>query len=202
MLAESGYNGEKVVLINTHEIASIGALGDVTANNLRKLGMNIEIADSDWGTLVARRAKKDPPAQGGWNIFHTTSGGASVHSPVTNFTIDSGCGRSNWFGWPCDEPTEALRREYLLAPDDTARRAALVALSSTPVGGAADHPDRAIRHALRRAQQCARHPALDPDRILEHRQGLAPNRLTLRGPSRRGAGRSRRGASGFRGRGR
>jgi peptide/nickel transport system substrate-binding protein len=128
LLEEAGYKGEKIVLINTHEIASIGALGDVTANNLRKLGMNVEIADSDWGTLVARRAKKDPPGQGGWNIFHTTSGGASVHSPVTNFTIDSGCGRSNWFGWPCDEPTEALRREYLLAPDDTARRAALVAL--------------------------------------------------------------------------
>jgi peptide/nickel transport system substrate-binding protein len=128
LLAEAGYKGEKVVLINTHEIVSIGALGDVTANNLRKLGMNIEIADSDWGTLVARRAKKDPPGQGGWNIFHTTSGGASVHSPVTNFTIDSGCARSNWFGWPCDEPTEALRREYLLAPDDTARQAALVAL--------------------------------------------------------------------------
>ena len=38
LLKESGYNGEKVVLINTHEIASIGALGDVTANNLKKLG--------------------------------------------------------------------------------------------------------------------------------------------------------------------
>src|SRR5438128_6660957 len=96
LLAEAGYRGEKVVLINTHEIASIGALGDVTANNLRKLGMNVEIADSDWGTLVARRARKDPPGQGGWNIFHTTSGGASVHSPVTNFTIDCGGGTTNW----------------------------------------------------------------------------------------------------------
>ena len=128
LLAEAGYKGEKVTLINTHEIASIGALGDVTANNLKKLGINVEIADSDWGTLVARRAKKEPPAQGGWNIFHTTSGGASVYSPVTNFTIDSGCGRTNWFGWPCDEPSEALRRDYLRAPDETARRAALVAL--------------------------------------------------------------------------
>jgi peptide/nickel transport system substrate-binding protein len=128
LLAESGYKGEKVTLINTHEIASIGALGDVTANNLKKLGINVEIADSDWGTLVARRAKKDPPDKGGWNIFHTTSGGASVYSPMTNFTIDSGCGHANWFGWPCDEPTEALRRAYLVAPDETARRAALVAL--------------------------------------------------------------------------
>jgi peptide/nickel transport system substrate-binding protein len=128
LLAESGYKGEKVTLINTHEIASIGALGDVTANNLKKLGINVEIADSDWGTLVARRAKKDPPDKGGWNLFHTTSGGQSVYSPVTNFTIDSGCGRTNWFGWPCDEQSEALRRDYLRAPDQTARRAALVAL--------------------------------------------------------------------------
>jgi peptide/nickel transport system substrate-binding protein len=128
LLAEAGYKGEKVVLINTHEIASIGALGDVTANNLRKLGVNVEIAESDWGTLVSRRAKKDPPDQGGWNLFHTTSGGASVHSPVTNFTIDSGCARSNWFGWPCDDVSEKLRATYVTAPDETARRAALVAL--------------------------------------------------------------------------
>jgi peptide/nickel transport system substrate-binding protein len=128
LLKEAGYNGEKVTLINTHEIASIGALGDVTANNLKKLGINVEIADSDWGSLVARRAKKEAPDKGGWNLFHTTSGGASVYSPVTNFTIDSGCGRTNWFGWPCDEQSEALRRDYLRAPDETARRAALVAL--------------------------------------------------------------------------
>jgi peptide/nickel transport system substrate-binding protein len=128
LLKEAGYNGEKVVLIATHEIASIGALGDVTANNLRKIGMNVETADSDWGTLVARRAKKEPPAQGGWNVFHTTSGGVSVHNPVTNFTVDSGCGRTNWFGWPCDEQAEKLRFGYMTAPDDAARKAALVAL--------------------------------------------------------------------------
>ena len=128
MLKEAGYNGEKVVLINTHEIASIGALGDVTAANLQKLGMNVEIVDSDWGTLVARRAKKDPPEKGGWNLFHTTSNGSSVHSPVTNFTIDSGCGGKNWFGWPCDEEVEKLRVAYVTAPDDGTRRAALEAL--------------------------------------------------------------------------
>ena len=116
------------MLINTHEIASIGALGDVTAENLKKIGINLEIADSDWGTLVARRAKKDPPGQGGWNIFHTTSNGASVHSPLTNFTINSGCGRTNWFGWPCDEETEKLRAAYATAPDERARKEVLTAL--------------------------------------------------------------------------
>jgi peptide/nickel transport system substrate-binding protein len=128
LLKESGYNGEKVILINTHEIAGIGALGDVTANNLKKLGVNVEVVDTDWGTMVARRAKKDPPDQGGWNIFHTTSGGPSVYSPPTNFTIDSDCSRTNWFGWPCDREVEKLRAAYMTAPDESARREALVAL--------------------------------------------------------------------------
>src|SRR5258707_15733299 len=48
LLAESGYKGEKGTLINTHEIPSIGALGDVTAKNLRQLGANVENADTRW----------------------------------------------------------------------------------------------------------------------------------------------------------
>jgi len=51
-------------LIATEEIQSIAALGEVTADNLRKIGANVEVAVSDWGTMVARRAKKDPPEQG------------------------------------------------------------------------------------------------------------------------------------------
>ena len=56
LLAEAGYQGEKIVLLNTHEITSIGALGDVTTSNLRKIGINVEVAESDWGTMVSRRA--------------------------------------------------------------------------------------------------------------------------------------------------
>jgi peptide/nickel transport system substrate-binding protein len=128
LFQETGYNGEKITLISTHEIAGIGALGDVTAANLRKIGLNVDVAETDWGTMVARRARKDPPGQGGWNIFHTTVGGAGFYNPVTNFTIDSGCDGKNWFGWPCDEETQKLRRAYVDAPDDEARRVALVAL--------------------------------------------------------------------------
>jgi len=65
------------------EIPSIAALGDVTADNLRKTAVNVELAVSDWGTMVARRAKRHPPGQGGWNIFHTTVGGTLMSSPVT-----------------------------------------------------------------------------------------------------------------------
>jgi peptide/nickel transport system substrate-binding protein len=130
LLAESGYKGEKIVLIGTGEIQSIAALGEVTADDLRKIGANIEVAVSDWGTMVARRAKQDPPGQGGWNIFHTTVGGTNMSSPLTNFAINSSCDRDNWFGWPCDAKTEELRTAYIRAADEGPSRAALEALHS------------------------------------------------------------------------
>jgi peptide/nickel transport system substrate-binding protein len=37
----------------------------VTADLLKKLGLNVEIAASDWGNLVIRRASKKPVAEGG-----------------------------------------------------------------------------------------------------------------------------------------
>jgi len=81
-----------------------------------------------WGTMVARRAKKDPPGQGGWNLFHTTVGGAGMSSPLTNFAINSSCAGDNWFGWPCDPKTEELRSAYIRAAEEGPSRAALEAL--------------------------------------------------------------------------
>jgi peptide/nickel transport system substrate-binding protein len=130
LLAEAGYKGEKIVMLTTTEIPSISALGDVTADNLRKIGVNVDIAVSDWGTMLARRAKKDPPGQGGWNLFHTTVGGTTMFSPPANFTINSSCDGKNWFGWPCDTKTEELRMAYIHAADEGegADKAALEAL--------------------------------------------------------------------------
>jgi peptide/nickel transport system substrate-binding protein len=115
-------------MLTTEEIPGISALGEVTADNLRKIGVNVEIATSDWGAMVVRRAKKDPPGQGGWNLFHTTVGGTTMFSPLTNFTINSNCDRKNWFGWPCDAKTEELRMAYVNAADKSAQQAALDAL--------------------------------------------------------------------------
>jgi len=128
LLAEAGYKGEPVVMIATREIPSIGALGDVTAGNLKAIGVNVEIRESDWGTMLARRAKKDPPSAGGWNLFHTNLTSGTMYDPLTDFALTTSCDRSGWFGWPCDEQAEALRRDYVRAPDESARGATLEAL--------------------------------------------------------------------------
>ena len=128
LLAEADYKGEKIILISTSEIPKIGALADITADNLRKIGANVDLLVSDWGTMQARLAKKDPPGQGGWNLFTTTFAGYVLVSPLSNNPVNSGCGGDNWFGWPCDAKTEELRGNYIRSADETARGAELAAL--------------------------------------------------------------------------
>ena len=41
------------------------------SNMLVKSGMNVDVISTDWGSVVTRRANRNPPDQGGWNIFLT-----------------------------------------------------------------------------------------------------------------------------------
>jgi len=52
----------------------------VTAANLKKIGINVDLQIMDWGSVISRRSKKESPEQGGWNIFHTTAAGPSTRA--------------------------------------------------------------------------------------------------------------------------
>ena len=101
LVAESGYKGEKIVLMAPSDQPSLVAPSQVTRELFVKLGLNVDYQVMDWGTLVARRAKQDPPAQGGWNVFHTTWAGLATSNPGSSFPL-RGNGRKGWFGWPTD----------------------------------------------------------------------------------------------------
>src|SRR5262249_24973749 len=73
-----------------------------------------EIADEETYTLsddehavlvVARRAQKTPPLQGGWNMFHNYSAGVGTTSPATMRYLRT-TGDDAWFGWPKSEQVE------------------------------------------------------------------------------------------------
>ncbi len=128
LLAESGYNGEKVVLLSSHDLDYIGALIDVAAYNLRELGINLDVAESDWGTLMTRRTNKNAPTSGGWNLFVTTTPGSSLFSPLINPVTDQTCGGGNYVGWPCDAKSEELRAAYIRADDPAKQRSLLEAI--------------------------------------------------------------------------
>ena len=74
---------------------------------MREAGLNVDAQSMDWGAVVSRRAKKEPPAQGGWNIFVTTSGGVGSANPVLHTWIGAACDKG-LFGWPCDQEIEKL----------------------------------------------------------------------------------------------
>jgi peptide/nickel transport system substrate-binding protein len=120
-LADAGYKGEKVVLMAASDQAAQFAECAVMLDVLKKLGMNVDFAVMDWGTLVQRRASKAPPDKGGWNMFITGWSGLDMTTPITNQTLRSN-GEKAWFGWPDLPPVQTLIDAWLEAPDLDAQK--------------------------------------------------------------------------------
>jgi peptide/nickel transport system substrate-binding protein len=106
LLAASGYAGEPVSCLVAQDQPFLKAMGEVTADLLKRLGMTVDFVATDWGTVVARRAQKTPPGQGGWHMFHTWHSGAAGFSPAANIGIRAN-GDQAWFGWPKSDAVEA-----------------------------------------------------------------------------------------------
>ncbi|MCK1514460.1 ABC transporter substrate-binding protein [Bradyrhizobium sp. 190] len=109
LLAESGYSGQPVTCVVAQDQPITKAQGDVTADLLKQIGMNVDFVATDWGTVGSRRAQKTPPGQGGWGMFHTWHAGADCINPAAYNAI-RGTGDKAWFGWPT---SEAVEREVL-----------------------------------------------------------------------------------------
>jgi peptide/nickel transport system substrate-binding protein len=116
LVAESGYKGEPVLLMSPSDQPQLTAMCQVVDAMYKSVGINSQYTSMDWGTLVSRRAKHEPPDQGGWNSFCTTWGGLSVSNPGAHYPL-RGNGKDGWFGWPVDPEMEALREKWFEAPD-------------------------------------------------------------------------------------
>jgi peptide/nickel transport system substrate-binding protein len=114
LFKEAGYNGEPIVILATTDHNTITPATQVLIQAMRDAGLNVDAQAMDWGTTVTRRAKKEPPAQGGWNIFVTTTGGMSSSHPVLHTWIGAACDKG-LFGWPCSEKIESLRSDFAFA---------------------------------------------------------------------------------------
>ena len=82
MIKEAGYHDQKAVIINPTDFATIGPLGDITYDMFKKIGINAELQATDWGSVVQRRATKEPVEKGGWSVFHTWFTGGFILNPV------------------------------------------------------------------------------------------------------------------------
>ena len=111
LLKESGYDGAPVVMMQATDLLSANQLPPVGKQALEKVGFKVDLQALDWQTVVSRRAKKDAPDKGGWNIFYTTTVTVDADNPASNSFASGACEKA-WFGWPCDPEMEKLRAAF------------------------------------------------------------------------------------------
>ena len=111
LLEEAGYDGTPVVLMHSTNVPVLTNLAPVAKDLLEAVGFNVDMQSMDWSTLVARRSKKDAPADGGWNAFATAWDAGDLFNPLAMAFLNSGCDKA-LFGWPCDENIEKLRDDF------------------------------------------------------------------------------------------
>jgi peptide/nickel transport system substrate-binding protein len=115
-LVEAGYHGETVVVLLAADNPISSAPTEICIDLLKKIGMNVDVQSSDWGTLQARRVNMGLPAQGGWSLFISSTIGLEQLNPASHQFI-RGNGRDSFFGWPTSPRLEELRFAWFDAPD-------------------------------------------------------------------------------------
>jgi peptide/nickel transport system substrate-binding protein len=128
LLAESGYANEPVSCIVAQDQTITKAQGDVTADLLKRIGMNVDFVATDWGTVGARRAQKTPHNQGGWEMFHTWHAGVDCINPAVYPAIRAN-GDKAWFGWPNSPAVEKEVTAWFEAKNLDEEKAAVARLN-------------------------------------------------------------------------
>jgi peptide/nickel transport system substrate-binding protein len=121
LISEAGYKGERVVLLDAADIQQLHAEALVTNDLLQKLGLNVELATTEWGTVIKRVLMREPVEQGGWNVFVTAFASFDMINPATNRFLRAGGVKGAPAGWPTDEKIEALRMAWFAATADAGR---------------------------------------------------------------------------------
>jgi peptide/nickel transport system substrate-binding protein len=121
-LAATGKAGAKVVMLHPTDVPNNNSLTAVATDLFQKIGFQVESATSDWGTVLQRRARKEPPGQGGWNALVVLFGGTDLDNPGGHPLLRAN-GEGAWFGWPTSPRLEELRDAWFDAPDLPAQKA-------------------------------------------------------------------------------
>jgi peptide/nickel transport system substrate-binding protein len=120
-LRASGYKGEKLVLMHTTDQPFYDTMSTVVGATMTKVGLNIDDQSMDFGTVVQRRASKEPLDKGGWSLFCTSFPAVDYLDPLSAPAL-RGNGAAAWYGWPTDPKIEALRDSWIDSADAVERK--------------------------------------------------------------------------------
>lgn len=122
LLREAGYTNQPIRLLGPTDILVPSALTQVALDLFRRLGVNLDPVLTDWGTVVQRRANREPLERGGWSVSMYAFSSVDFLTPATNPTLRAN-GAGAWFGWPDIPRLEALRDQWFEAPELAQRQA-------------------------------------------------------------------------------
>ena len=98
--------------MHSTDLQVLANLAPVAKQLLEQGGFTVDMQSMDWQTLVSRRAKKEPPAEGGWNALPDLLGRGRRAQPDQHRRPQRVLRRRAWFGWPCDEQIEQMRAAF------------------------------------------------------------------------------------------
>lgn len=117
LLEEANYDGTPVVILQPTDLHIVGSVLPVIAQGLRDAGFNVDLQTMDWQTVVTRRASRDAPADGGWNIFSTFTVVPDIRDPLSFMGVAAN-GDGAWFGWPDIPAIEERRAQFARTADE------------------------------------------------------------------------------------
>jgi peptide/nickel transport system substrate-binding protein len=112
LIAESGYKGEKIVIM-APELPESRAMAEVTRAYFQELGLNVDYQAMDWGTLSARARSTDPTVRAGWSCYTVGWAGLWPSNPGSNVPLS---------GVKPNPKMEALREAWFDAADLPAQK--------------------------------------------------------------------------------
>jgi peptide/nickel transport system substrate-binding protein len=113
-LKRTSYAGQPIVILEVSGSISQTACR-VLAQAMKTAGFVVDEQAMDWGTVLARRARRE-----GWHMFGVYSNGTDMISPLTHFYTASTC--ADFPGWSCDAAIPPLLEAFAQAEDLAARR--------------------------------------------------------------------------------
>jgi len=93
----------------------------VTKDLLQQLGLNVELATAERGTVTKGVLMREPVECGGWSVMNTVPACYDMINPATNRFRRTGGLTGSALSWPTDEEIEALRGAWFAATDDPRR---------------------------------------------------------------------------------
>jgi peptide/nickel transport system substrate-binding protein len=125
----SGYTGEKVVIINAADYSMLAPLGRIAADLLTRLGLNVDLQESDFGTLMQRRNSRATADKGGWSLFMSLGAAAVAVNPGLDVYVQAE-GAKGWYGWYDNPKVVALTRQWVASTTEAEREKIIDAIQT------------------------------------------------------------------------